>query len=125
MGSIKNEVNVLVASDKKRDISEQFFFQAYAKIPTILHCDHLHCIRGDNYCGIRSSLFQIFVNGISLVHKYCSLDSVLETLHILFDDASSGLQDWTFAGRLKYDVGDQLPLMDKCLLTLFTKVCKI
>ncbi|KAL5007640.1 hypothetical protein ScPMuIL_016446 [Solemya velum] len=96
--------------------------KAYAKIPTILHCDHLHCIRGDNYCGIRSSLFQIFVNGISLVHKYCSLDSVLETLHILFDDASSGLQDWTFAGRLKYDVGDQLPLMDKCLLTLFTKL---
>lgn len=98
-----------------------FQFQAYQKIPNLLHCNCLRRIRGDNYCGVRGTLFQCLSNGIKLKH-WSNLTHTLDLLNQAYQDKTSGLKSWTFANRLPNDAESLFSRMSECVSTLLSTV---
>ena len=99
-----------------------WLIQAYQEIPNLTDCSHLHQIRGDNYCGIRGTLLQCFIQNINVLSKWSSAESVINRLQTLYRNPNSGLSQWTFAHRLPFNKKDKLPTMSECVQCLFLKV---
>lgn len=95
--------------------------KAYQEIPNLTDCSHLHQIRGDNYCGIRGTLLQCFIQNINVLSKWSSAESVINRLQTLYRNPNSGLSQWTFAHRLPFNKKDKLPTMSECVQCLFLK----
>ncbi|KAJ8299644.1 hypothetical protein KUTeg_023704 [Tegillarca granosa] len=93
--------------------------QAYKEIPNLLHCSCLRRIRGDNYCGIRGTLFQFLSNGIKL-KNWSNLTRTLDMLNHAYQDKTSGLTSWTFANRLPHGADTLLSKMSDCVSTLIS-----
>lgn len=95
--------------------------KAYQEIPSLTECRHLHQVRGDNYCGIRGTLLQCFIQNINVLSKWNSAESVINRLQTLYRNPNSGLSQWTFAHRLPFNKKDKLPTMSECVQCLFAK----
>lgn len=99
-----------------------YTLQAYQEIPSLIECRHLHQVRGDNYCAIRGTLLQCFIQNINVLSKWNSAESVINRLQTLYRNPNSGLSQWTFAHRLPFNKKDKLPTMSECVQCLFAKV---
>nr|XP_011449054.2 uncharacterized protein LOC105343394 isoform X2 [Crassostrea gigas] len=95
--------------------------KAYQEIPSLIECRHLHQVRGDNYCAIRGTLLQCFIQNINVLSKWNSAESVINRLQTLYRNPNSGLSQWTFAHRLPFNKKDKLPTMSECVKCLFAK----
>ncbi|XP_052685542.1 uncharacterized protein LOC128165242 isoform X2 [Crassostrea angulata] len=95
--------------------------KAYQEIPSLIECRHLHQVRGDNYCAIRGTLLQCFIQNINVLTKWNSAESVINRLQTLYRNPNSGLSQWTFAHRLPFNKKDKLPTMSECVQCLFAK----
>ena len=76
--------------------------------------NYIRRIRGDNYCGIRASLFQILRSG-------AIIPSGMTAYHKLEKEVLSGstwLKQWTFANRLPYNSNNITEGAKDCLGTL-------
>ncbi|XP_055998560.1 uncharacterized protein LOC125683738 isoform X5 [Ostrea edulis] len=96
--------------------------KAYEEVPVLTECRHLHQIRGDNYCGIRGTLLQCFIQNINVLSKWKNCESVVNRLHALYRNPHSGLSQWTFAHRIPFNKKDKLSTMAECVQCLFNKV---
>lgn len=94
--------------------------KAYEEIPKQTGCNYLCRIRGDNYCGIRGTLFQCLRTGIDITKRWSDYCTITE-LTKKYAEGSSGLKLWSFARRLSCMEGQQLSLMRQCLSLLFSK----
>ncbi|XP_062617477.1 uncharacterized protein LOC134279138 isoform X1 [Saccostrea cucullata] len=95
--------------------------KAYEEVPSLTGCKHLHQIRGDNYCGIRGTLLQCFIQNINVLSKWNSAESVINKLQTLYRNPHSGLSHWTFAHRIPFNKKDKLQTMSECVQCLFNK----
>ncbi|XP_052800316.1 dentin sialophosphoprotein-like isoform X4 [Mya arenaria] len=93
--------------------------QAYRAIPDHCKCCYLRRIRGDNYCGVRGTLFQTLTNALPPLHLWASKDSTLQQLTSAYHNKSSGIRKWTFAKRISYTKENKLHIMQNCLSTLY------
>ena len=53
-----------------------FFFQGYYEIPSLLGLNNLRVIRGDNYCAIRATLFQVLAQRIPILSQLKNIETV-------------------------------------------------
>ena len=53
-----------------------FFFQGYFEIPSLLGLNNLRVIRGDNYCAIRATLFQVLAQRIPILSQLKNIETV-------------------------------------------------
>ncbi|XP_076114101.1 uncharacterized protein LOC143082342 isoform X1 [Mytilus galloprovincialis] len=95
--------------------------KAYQEIPKVTGCQHLCRVRGDNYCGLRGTLFQCLCYGIDISKHWSDINNVTDKLTSRYKERSSGLNQWTFAGRLSCQEGQRLSMMSHCLSLLFSK----
>ncbi|KAL4224898.1 hypothetical protein ACF0H5_015594 [Mactra antiquata] len=93
--------------------------EAYLSIPSHCECCHLRRIRGDNYCGIRSTLYQTLVNGLPPLNIWASKTEAFEGLNRAYNRKSSGIHRWNFAKRISYNSENRLEIMHKCLTALY------
>ncbi|ESO97479.1 hypothetical protein LOTGIDRAFT_115152 [Lottia gigantea] len=96
--------------------------QAYKELPSITNCNNIRAIRGDNYCAIRGCVYQMLTCGSMDASKLPGMMCIIDTLHELYEDPSSGLSQWTFANRLKCTGENKLSTLCRCVLTLFSKL---
>ncbi|XP_066995489.2 uncharacterized protein [Anabrus simplex] len=89
--------------------------KGYAEIPSKLGVKYLRKIRGDNYCGVRATIFQALAQGLPIPNGAHTFKCLCHALH---DEGCSWLQDWTFAGRLPYRNSNVLHGMENCLRSL-------
>ncbi|XP_063401172.1 serine-rich adhesin for platelets-like isoform X2 [Mytilus trossulus] len=95
--------------------------KAYLEIPKVTGCQHLCRVRGDNYCGLRGTLFQCLCHGIDISKHWSDINNITDKLTRRYKERSSGLNQWTFAGRLSCQEGQRLSMMSHCLSLLFSK----
>lgn len=84
-------------------------FQGYKEIVEVLQYRYLRRIRGDNYCALRSAVFQSLVHGLSMPSSTASLARLSRAHNV-------GSQ-WRFNG-LPYTGNNVLKGMEICLQTL-------
>ncbi|XP_070200222.1 uncharacterized protein [Littorina saxatilis] len=97
--------------------------QGYFSIPELFHCQGLRQVRGDNYCALRSTLFQILVGGHRVTRRWPGLISIVDRLHELNADSTSGLQEWNFAGRVAWEgEDDKFSKITHCVLSLYATI---
>lgn len=86
-----------------------FAFQGYQEIGESLQYQYLRRIRGDNYCALRSSVFQCLVHNLSMPSGNATLDRLSRAHNI-------GSQ-WRF-NSLPYNTNNVLKGMEICLQSL-------
>ncbi|RUS72833.1 hypothetical protein EGW08_019398 [Elysia chlorotica] len=96
--------------------------QGYSRIPGLLACHRLSVVRGDNYCGLRSVLFQVLSSGLRVTRGWTGIVAMMDSLHGLYTSGHAGLEDWTFANRLPGHCSDRLASMSKCVLSLYATI---
>ena len=102
---------------------EFFCFQGYFSVTDLFQCKQLRQIRGDNYCALRSTLFQVLVGGHRVTLRWPGLISIVDRLHKLSTDSNSGLEQWTFAERLAFGgEEDKFSKVTQCVLSLYATV---
>ncbi|XP_064634305.1 uncharacterized protein LOC135492082 isoform X2 [Lineus longissimus] len=119
--SVGDLFDILTYADQEwrgNTVTAKNIIKGYHVIPDKINCQHLRKIRGDNYCAIRASLFQIFVNNVGLFNHVGSLNNLLETLEERLYGKHSYLRDWSFANRLERTSNDVLENMRDCLTSL-------
>ncbi|XP_041366118.1 uncharacterized protein LOC121381083 isoform X2 [Gigantopelta aegis] len=103
--------------------------QGYAEISDIFKCPSLRRIRGDNYCAIRSVLYQVLVSGINVTSNWSGIVDLVNNLNTLFHDSATGLAKWNFANRLPCSSDEErLSVICKCVVKLystFEDICKL
>ncbi|XP_076450657.1 uncharacterized protein LOC143286770 isoform X2 [Babylonia areolata] len=100
--------------------------QGYLAIPEMFSCQHLRQVRGDNYCALRSTLFQVLVGGHRVTQRWPGLIAIVERLHELNADSNSGLSHWTFGGRLRCEGEEErFSIVAQCVLSLYVMVEEI
>ncbi|CAG5116236.1 unnamed protein product, partial [Candidula unifasciata] len=104
-------------TDKARAIRE-----GYNRVPKLVSCHRICVIRGDNYCGLRSVLFQVLVNGLRVNQGWSGIIRIMDSLHDLYSDPDVGLSEWTFANRLPSHSKDKLTSLSKCALSLYATI---
>ena len=57
-----------------------------------------------------------------MTRRWPGVISIVDELHRLSADSSSGLEEWTFAGRLNCSHEDKLSRMTQCVLSLYATV---
>ncbi|XP_076472155.1 uncharacterized protein LOC143301624 [Babylonia areolata] len=101
--------------------------QGYSAIPDLFHCQRLRRIRGDNYCALRSTLYQVLVGGHGVTAGWPGPVSLVDQVQALYSDPRSGLDRWLFPGHAPLNGGDRRRL-DKiafCVLYLYTTIEEI
>ena len=80
-------------------------------------CTFMRKVRGDNYCALRATAFQIFSQNISICGDDSDWKSHVKTLpDILINECNcSWIVNWSFANRLQFDSENRLNLMQECL----------
>ncbi|GFS24745.1 inactive ubiquitin thioesterase FAM105A [Elysia marginata] len=96
--------------------------QGYSRVPGLLACHRVSVVRGDNYCGLRSVLFQVLSSGLRVTRGWSGIIGMMDSLHGLYNGGQAGLSDWTFAHRLPGHCSDRLASMSKCVLTLYATI---
>ncbi|CAL1529573.1 unnamed protein product [Lymnaea stagnalis] len=96
--------------------------QGYSLIPRLFSCHRICVIRGDNYCGLRSVLFQVLVNGERVTQRWSGIIGIMDSLHDQYSDPSVGFSNWTFANRLPDHCKDKLASLSKCALSLYATI---
>lgn len=99
--------------------------EAYRSLPDHCQCCCLRQIRGDNYCGIRSTLYQALVNGLSNFNLWNSKEKALEQLALAYNNPSSGIKLWNFANRLTFTSENLLEVMQHCVNILYAMFNKL
>lgn len=100
--------------------------KGYQAVSDVFHCERLRRVRGDNYCALRSTLFQVLVDGHRVTRRWPGLISIVDRLHALQAEPASGLQHWTFGGRLPWGGEDEkFSLICKCVLSLYATIEEI
>lgn len=51
-------------------------FQAYDQVQQTFECNYIRVMRGDNYCGIRSCIVQVLINGIAMKQEFATAEIV-------------------------------------------------
>ncbi|XP_070565667.1 uncharacterized protein [Ptychodera flava] len=89
----------------------------YAEIPSLLNCNNLRSIRGDNYCAIRAALYQSLVNNFINVRLGQDLQNITQVPDWFMNSGYDWVQSWTFGHRLrKYT--HPIEKMKECLRVL-------
>ncbi|XP_012940022.1 uncharacterized protein LOC101847826 isoform X3 [Aplysia californica] len=96
--------------------------EGYSKIPSLLSCHRMSVVRGDNYCGLRSTLFQVLVSGHRVTNHWTGIIPVMDSLHDMYQSDSNCLAHWTFANRLPGHCADRLSSLSKCALSLYATI---
>ncbi|PVD33777.1 hypothetical protein C0Q70_05037 [Pomacea canaliculata] len=126
VGEIANLIDYANQEWKGQTKNTETIKQGYLAIPELFGCQNLRRIRGDNYCALRSTLYQVLVGGHKVTQRWPGLISIIDCLHTLNADQNSGLQIWNFGNRLKWDKDeDRFSLICKCVLTLYATVEEI
>ncbi|KAK6191668.1 hypothetical protein SNE40_003296 [Patella caerulea] len=95
--------------------------QGYKEVIKTMKCKHLRQIRGDNYCAIRGSLYQMLTTGSASIEQWPSVMNIIDKLKELYEDPTTGLANWTFGNRFPVDT-DKLSMICKCVLTLYSTI---
>ncbi|XP_059152732.1 uncharacterized protein LOC131938641 isoform X2 [Physella acuta] len=104
-------------TDKAKTMKE-----GYKQITPVLSQHRLCVIRGDNYCALRSVLFQVLVNGERVTQRWSGIIGIMDSLHDLYSDPSINFPSWTFANRLPGHCKDRLASLSKCALSLYATI---
>uniref|UniRef100_A0A2C9KDR0 Uncharacterized protein n=1 Tax=Biomphalaria glabrata TaxID=6526 RepID=A0A2C9KDR0_BIOGL len=104
-------------TDKAKTVKE-----GYSKIPRLLSCHRMCVIRGDNYCALRSVLFQVLANGQRVTQHWSGIIGIMDSLHKMHGDPTVALSNWTFANRLPDHCEDKLGSLCKCALSLYATI---
>ncbi|GAB1609184.1 ubiquitin thioesterase otulin-like [Argonauta hians] len=91
----------------------QKYREAYDYVRENFECSHIRVIRGDNYCGIRSCVVQLLINGIAIKKEFATADIVKNLLNQYMEEPEWELNRWTFARRLNYT--DVREMMFSCI----------
>ncbi|XP_045175267.2 uncharacterized protein LOC123536288 isoform X3 [Mercenaria mercenaria] len=121
--SDKQDITDYADSEWKGDTPRaQLIREAYRAIPQHCQCCHLRRIRGDNYCGIRSTVYQTLVNCLPPLNVWASMGETLQHLKRAYSNRTSGIHQWNFANRISYNTENQFEIMQHCLSTLYAKM---
>lgn len=96
--------------------------KGYDDILSRTKCQYLRRIRGDNYCAIRSVLFQMLAAQCSIKNlfardKIAKLESIPRSL--------AEVDHWSFANRLPVSQSDVVETLEKFLAFFKEKICKV
>ncbi|CAI9739963.1 Hypothetical predicted protein [Octopus vulgaris] len=87
----------------------QKYREAYDFVQQTFSCTYIRVIRGDNYCGIRSCIVQLLINGIAIKQEFATAEIVKNLLNQYLEEPEWELKRWSFARRLNYtDVKEML-----------------
>uniref|UniRef100_H2YYF2 Uncharacterized protein n=1 Tax=Ciona savignyi TaxID=51511 RepID=H2YYF2_CIOSA len=87
--------------------------KGYAKIITAIGCSYMRQVRGDNYCALRATVFQILTQSLPILQSVDELTRLPDRLQEEYN--CSWLKHWTFANRLPSDVNNKFEVMRSCL----------
>lgn len=96
--------------------------KGYDDILSRTKCQYLRRIRGDNYCAIRSVLFQMLAAQCSIKNlfardKIAKLESIPRSL--------AEVDHWSFANRLPVSQSEVVETLEKFLAFFKEKICKV
>ncbi|GAB1609185.1 uncharacterized protein LOC115224091 isoform X1 [Argonauta hians] len=95
------------------------YLEAYHQVQQSFECKYIRVIRGDNYCGIRSCVVQLLINGIAIKKEFATADIVKNLLNQYMEEPEWELNRWTFARRLNYT--DVREMMFSCIDEFYTQ----
>ncbi|KAH9491855.1 hypothetical protein Btru_029897 [Bulinus truncatus] len=104
-------------TDKAKTVKE-----GYSKIPRLISCHRMCVIRGDNFCALRSVLFQVLLKGERVTQNFSGIISIMDSLHRLHGDPTVAFSNWSFANRLPDHRDDMLGSLYKCALSLYATI---
>lgn len=88
----------------------------YQEIINVTSRSAMRKIRGDNYCGLRATCFQILSQKLSVLETWGSCDELIDLPQTLLQShRCSWLAQWSFAGRLKVTPKKRLDTLKSCL----------
>ncbi|CAK8692308.1 unnamed protein product [Clavelina lepadiformis] len=91
--------------------------RGYKQLVKETGCRYMRQVRGDNYCALRATAFQILSQNVDILNSYPNWDRELldlpETLQKMYK--CSWLKQWTFAGRLPSNDNNRFQVMHDCL----------
>ena len=76
-----------------------------------LNFRYLRQVRGDNYCGVRATLYQVLARGVGIPSGHTTHSRLASEL----TQGATWLRDWTFGHRLTYSREDVLNGFLDCL----------
>ncbi|XP_046860523.1 ubiquitin thioesterase otulin-like isoform X2 [Xenia sp. Carnegie-2017] len=96
IGSTYNVVQYAKKEWKSDTITAVAVRNGYCEIPHMLGLNKILLIRGDNYCAIRATLFQVLAKNISFMSRFdVSIEKIPEEMKDF-----RYIEEWTFASRL-------------------------
>lgn len=95
--------------------------QGYSAIPVELNFRYLRQVRGDNYCGVRATLYQVLARGLAIPSGHTTHSRLASEL----TRGATWLRDWTFGHRLSYSREDVLNGFLDCLDALDSLVLNL
>lgn len=127
--SIGEAISILEYADmewKGQTEKAETMKKGYHSVPDLFLCDRLRRVRGDNYCALRSTLYQVLTAGHRVTHRWPGLISIVDRLHTLNADPASGLEHWSFGNRFRWKgEEDKFSLICKCVLSLYAVIEEI
>jgi ubiquitin thioesterase otulin len=96
--------------------------KGYKGIPGKVGFHHLRRIRGDNYCALRATLYQVLVHRLPLAEAIGSLQEVTKLLEVFRDRQYVYLQNWSFGGRLTTRSGQVYDQVLQCVQCLYQQI---
>ncbi|XP_047500123.1 uncharacterized protein LOC125046403 isoform X5 [Penaeus chinensis] len=95
--------------------------QGYSAIPVELNYHYLRRVRGDNYCGVRATLYQILSLGLPVPSGHATHTRLAAELN----QGSTWLRDWSFGHRLSFSKEQVLNGFWECLEALDSMVLSL
>lgn len=113
--SVHDKINLLEYSEaewKGDTLAAQQVKLGYSRIMEETGCGFVRKIRGDNYCGLRATCFQVLSQNLIVLPHF---DEIQHIPHELLSCGCDWLTEWSFAGRLEVSSKEKVSKMIECL----------
>nr|CAB3261795.1 uncharacterized protein LOC100177299 [Phallusia mammillata] len=127
MVSISGKMDILDYANaewKGTTYKAQCLRKGYKMLIKATGCTFLRQARGDNYCALRATAFQVLTQNLVLFRDFAEWEDHLSTLVQRLKSQFDWITQWTFADRLQSNASNRLDVMEDCM-SYFAQQLKI
>lgn len=124
--SVSNKVGLTEYSQsewKGTTHSAEHMRLGYSQVVQSTGCESMRRIRGDNYCALRATLFQVLSQNLNILLSWKKIRDIISVPDELVQDYKCGwLTEWSFAGRLRVSPKKKIDTLRQCLQSFCDQV---
>ena len=90
--------------------------KGYQMLIKASNCSLMRQVRGDNYCALRATAFQILTQKLHLFQSHSDWEDYLTKIIMKLQKKCDWLSQWTFAERLPSTATDRFEVMSDCIV---------